>query len=81
MIPLAFSNPGFPHSLFGMPFLLMALALAGQTYFTYKRGYMFCGRTETVEKMKNPRKYRLWFSFQVTFSLIMLGFSTFPFWI
>jgi len=81
MISLVLSNPGFPLSLFGIPFLLLALALAGQTYFTYKRGYMFCGRPETVEKKKNPRKYQLWFGIQIAFVLIMIGFSAFPFWL
>ena len=81
MIPLAFSNPGFPLSLFGLPFLLMAIAIAGQTYYTAKRGYVYCGRAETVEKMKSPLKYRFFFGVQVAFVLLFIGFSTFPFWL
>jgi len=79
---MAFSNPGFPLSLYGLPFLLMSLALAWQTYYTSKRGYVYCGRgrSSIVEKKKNPLKYRLFFGVQVAFVLMFLGASTFPFW-
>ena len=80
MLQLAFSNPGFPLSLFGLPFLLMAFALAGQTYYTAKRGYVYCGRRATVEKKKNPQKYRLFFGFQIIGVFMFLVLSAFPFW-
>jgi hypothetical protein len=81
MPPLAFSSQDFPLWAFGLPFLLVAIAMAGQTYFAYKRGYMFCGRTQIVEKKKELRKYRVWFCIQVSFVLILLAISTFPSWL
>ena len=80
MLPVAFSNPGFPLSLFGLPFLLMAFAMAWQTYYTSRRGYVYCGRTATVEKKKSPAKYRFFFGVQVSLVLMFVGLSTFPFW-
>lgn len=81
MLPHTFRNPGLPLSLFGLPVLLMALALAAQTYFTCKRGYVYCGRTQTVEKKKEPSKYRIWFCIQVSGVLFFLLLATFPFWL
>ena len=81
MTLLAFSRQDIPLWTFGFPFLLLAVAMAGQTYYTSKRGYVYCGRTATVEKQKSPAKYRAWLCFHIAMSLAFLGLSTFGLWL
>ena len=82
MLSLGVSRPvSLPLWAFGFPFLLMALMLAGQTYFTAKRGYLYCGRSVTVAKKTNPGRYRIFLGLQITLVLVFFGLSTFGFWL
>ena len=79
---LAFTRSDlFPLWAFGFPFFLAALALAGQAYFTSKRGYMFCGTAKVVTKEANPAKYRFWVCLHIAMILLFFGLSTFGFWL
>ncbi len=50
-------------------FLLVALAMAAQTYFTSRHGYMYSGVASRVYRTTDPRRYRLWAVVQCSFVL------------
>jgi hypothetical protein len=44
--------------------LFGGIALAGQTVFTMRRGWVYRGRTALVRKADDPTRYRMWVGFQ-----------------
>lgn len=56
--------------LMGIFFLASAAALAAQTYYTRRQGYVYSGVVSRVQQDENPRAYRFWTYFQCS----MIGF-------
>src|SRR5687767_7733471 len=58
------SVAGAMHPRLGWFFGLAAFVLAGQTIWTVRKGYVFCGTVEYVEKAKHLVLYRVWLTIQ-----------------
>ncbi len=65
--------------LIGTFFALSTIAIAMQTYKTYKAGYMYCGRTERAYRKDDIGSYRFWFAVQIGFSLMLAVFALLTF--
>jgi hypothetical protein len=59
----------------GLILLLGAIGIGTQLVFTSRKGYVYCGRTETISKKDNAVWYRRWFVIHVLFVGSMLAWS------
>ncbi len=51
----------------GGVFLLVALAMAAQTYYSSRHGYVYSGVASRVYRADDPSRYRLWVLVQWSF--------------
>ena len=69
-----------PHgAAFGVFCLLAAAGLAAQSYITYQKGYVYCGRTQVVRRKDHPRKFAFFVSVQMFFVIMLIALSVFGF--
>jgi hypothetical protein len=68
------SGPGFGVFCTGA-----AVAMALQTIYTYRNGYMYCGRNEVVYRKDNPRKFKFWLVVQTFFVLFLIAGAVYGF--
>jgi hypothetical protein len=64
---------------FGLFFGVAAIGLAVQTCVTYRKGYMYCGRTEVVYRKDGRWKFRFWFGMQILFVFLLSAASVYGF--
>jgi len=48
-------------------FLIAAVAMAGQTLYGQRRGWVYCSRTERAYRNRDPRRYGFWVGVQWCF--------------
>ena len=63
----------------GLFFAIAAIAMAHQTFNSYREGFMYCGVTERIYKEQNPRKFKIWLVIQASFVLFLAAVATYAF--
>jgi hypothetical protein len=77
---LAAFDKGKPHGPgFGLFCFIAALALAAQAHITYRKGYMYCGRTQVVYRKDHPKKFAFFVGMHLFCVIMLVGFSLFGF--
>jgi len=66
-------------TVFGVFCLLAAAGLAAQSYITYQKGYVYCGRTEVVHRKDHARKFAFFVGVQIFFVITLIALSIFGF--
>lgn len=65
--------------VFGLFCAIAAIAMAAQTYSSYRKGFMYCGPIQVVYRKDNPKGFRFWLVIQLGFVLILGAFSVYGF--
>jgi hypothetical protein len=63
----------------GLFFAISAILMATQTIKSYRKRFMYCGRTERVYRDKNPVKFKIWCVIQTFFVVFLISFSLYAF--
>lgn len=66
-----------PSGLGAWALVLLPAPLVAQTIFTTRKGYVYCGRTETIARSEDPTLYGIWVAIQlvaaVSAMILILG--------
>jgi hypothetical protein len=65
--------------VFGLFCAIAAIVMASQTISTYRRGFMYCGRTDRAYRAQDPKRFRLWLIIQTIFVVALASFSLYGF--
>ena len=56
-----------------------AIAMAYQTFNSYRKGYIYRGETEKVHRNQNSAKFKVWFVIQMFFVFFLAALSIYAF--
>jgi hypothetical protein len=68
------SGPGF-----GLFCAIAAIGMAAQTYITYRKGYVYSGRTQVVHRKDGLWKFRIWLCVHILFVIFLVAASIYGF--
>lgn len=64
---------------FGLFCAVAAIALAGQTFYTYRNGFVYRGRSEKVYRNDEPKRFKRWLGIQASFVLFFAAMAVYGF--
>ena len=79
MTLLLFAREAPTGPVFGVFCAVGAIVMASQTVSTYRRGFMYRGRSDRVYRNKDPKGFQRWLFVQSGFVIALAALSVFAF--
>ena len=76
---LVFAREAPTGPVFGVFCAVAAIVMASQTLSTYRRGFMYRGRSDRVYRSEDPKGFRRWLLVQSSFVVALTVFSVLAF--